>query len=110
MSHDGPISVYIMCSALGEAQEIARALVEERLAACCNILGQAKSIYRWEGAVETGAEFPVVAKTMGHNFDALAARVKALHGFSVPAITAWPIVETTPEYGAWIEENCRAVS
>ncbi|MCJ8191937.1 divalent-cation tolerance protein CutA [Sphingomicrobium aestuariivivum] len=100
-----PVSVFIMCSALGEAQEIARTLVEERHAACCNILGQAKSIYRWEGQIETGAEFPVIAKTTMDCTDALIARVKDLHGFSVPAITVWPIAKAPGDYHDWILEN-----
>ena len=105
MIDPSPCSVFIMCSSLGEAQQIARTLVEERHAACVNIMGQAKSIYRWEGQIETGAEFPIIAKTRMDATDALIARVKDLHGFSNPAITVWPIAKTTGDYAEWVAEN-----
>jgi periplasmic divalent cation tolerance protein len=105
MIDPSPCSVFIMCSTLVEAQQIARTLVEERHAACVNILGQAKSIYRWEEQIETGAEFPIIAKTRMDAADALIARVRDLHGFSNPAITVWPIAKTPVDYADWVAEN-----
>ncbi|WP_265571016.1 divalent-cation tolerance protein CutA [Sphingomicrobium nitratireducens] len=98
-------SAFILCTDLAEAQAIGRALVEERLAACVNILQPARSIYRWEGAIETASEVPIIAKTTLEAADALIARVKELHGYSVPAITLWPIAKLPDDYARWIEEN-----
>ena len=97
-----PISVYIVAADTAEAGRIAEALVGERLAACVNILGGVRSVYRWQGAVERADEVAMVAKTTQALFDALAARVKALHSYDTPAIVAWPIVAGDAAYLDWI--------
>ena len=96
------ISVYIVAADMAEADRIAEALVVERLAACVNILGIVRSVYRWQGAVERADEVAMIAKTTETLFDALATRVKALHSYYTPAIVAWPIVAGEAAYLDWI--------
>jgi len=96
------ISVYIITVDVAEAERIAEALVAERLAACVNILGDVRSVYRWQGAVERADEVAMIAKTTEALFDALNARVRALHSYDTPAIVAWPIVAGDAAYLDWI--------
>ena len=96
------ISVYIVAADNDEADRIAEALVAERLAACVNILGAVRSVYRWQGAVERADEVAMIAKTTEALFDALSTRVRALHSYDTPAIVAWPIVAGDAAYLDWI--------
>jgi periplasmic divalent cation tolerance protein len=98
----GKISVYIVAADNGEANRIADALVGERLAACVNILGSVRSVYRWQGQVERADEVALIAKTTSALFDSLAARVRQLHSFNTPAIVAWPVVAGDAAYLDWI--------
>ncbi len=98
----GHVSVYMTASSADEAETIARALVEDGLAACVNILGPIRSVYRWQGKVADAAEVALVAKTRSALFDALAARVRALHSYETPCIVAWPIEAGDAAYLAWI--------
>ena len=84
------------------AAEIARALVEERLAACGNVVPGLRSIYRWEGKLEDEAEALLVLKTTQARFEALKARVLALHPYAVPEVLALPVVAGSAPYLAWI--------
>ena len=99
----GIVSVYATFGSDEEAVTIARTLVEERLAACANILGRCRSIYRWEGAVEDGAEVAALFKTDGDKADLLIARLAELHSYEVPAAVVWPIAHALPAYVRWIE-------
>src|SRR5579859_2678509 len=96
------ISVYIVAADIDEADRIAEALVDERLAACVNILGGVRSVYRWQGAVERADEVAMIAKTAQGLFERLAARVRVLHSYDTPAIVAWPIVAGDAAYLDWI--------
>ena len=87
---------------MAQAERIAGTLVDERLAACVNILGGVRSIYRWRGAVERADEVAMIAKTTEALFGLLAARVRALHSYDTPAIVAWPIVAGDAAYLDWI--------
>jgi periplasmic divalent cation tolerance protein len=82
-------------------------LVEERLAACANIVSPLRSIYRWEGKIWDEKEWLLIIKTQQSTFEDLSKRVKALHSYSVPEIIALPIVEGSPAYLNWIEENTK---
>jgi periplasmic divalent cation tolerance protein len=84
------------------AAELARALVEERLAACGNVVPGVRSIYRWEGKVQDDAEALLVLKTTRARFEALRDRVLALHPYEVPEIVALPIEAGSARYLAWI--------
>jgi periplasmic divalent cation tolerance protein len=97
------ISVYIVAADHDEANRIADALVGEHLAACVNILGSVRSVYRWQGQVERADEVALIAKTSSSLFDSVTARVRALHSYDTPAIVAWPIVAGDIAYLDWIE-------
>ncbi len=84
------------------AAEIARALVEERLAACGNVVPGLRSIYRWEGKVQDDAEALLVLKTTRARFEALRDRVLALHPYEVPEVIALPVEAGSAAYLAWI--------
>ena len=96
------ISAYIVAADMAQAERIAGTLVDERLAACVNILGGVRSIYRWRGAVERADEVAMIAKTTEALFFSLAARVRAMHSYDTPAIVAWPIVAGDAAYLDWI--------
>lgn len=85
-----------------EAEKIAETLVEERLAACCNLVPAVRSIYRWEGQICRDAETMLVIKTRRENFEKLRARVKGLHSYTVPEIVALPIIAGHAPYLDWI--------
>ncbi len=85
-----------------DARSIARTLVEERLAACCNIIDRVESIYRWDGAVEEAAEVLVVIKTTDERFAAMSDRVAALHPYDVPELVALPVTAGSAPYLAWL--------
>lgn len=96
------LSVYVTAADAEEARRIGRALVEENLAACINILPGHTAIYRWEGKLEEGAECAFLAKTTVERFDALRARVRALHSYDLPCIVAFPAEKGDPEFLDWV--------
>ncbi len=87
------------------AERVAAVLVEERLAACAQVLGPVASTYRWAGAVETASEWYCFLKTTAVRLPALRARIRELHPYDVPEIIAIPILEGEPAYLRWIEES-----
>jgi periplasmic divalent cation tolerance protein len=101
------IVVFVTCGSEEEALKIARVLVEEKLAACANMVSPLRSIYRWEGKIWDEKEWLLIIKTQQSSFEDLSKRVKALHSYSVPEIIALPIVEGSPAYLTWIEENTK---
>jgi periplasmic divalent cation tolerance protein len=98
----GIVSVYATFADAGEAARIARILVEERLAACANILGPIRSIYRWEGKIEETNEVAALFKTRADVADRLIARLAELHSYEIPAAVVWPIGSALPAYDAWV--------
>ncbi len=96
------VTVYATFADAEEAGRVARALVEERLAACANVLAPCRSIYRWQGAVEDGQEVPAFFKTRAELAERLIARIAELHSYDVPAAMVWPIADVLPAYGAWV--------
>ena len=99
------IVVIVTASNEEEAAKIGKALVDERLAACANIVPNIRSIYRWEGKVQDEPEALMLIKTTEDMFEALAARVKELHSYSVPEIIALPIGAGSTDYLNWISES-----
>ena len=97
------VSVYAVFADADEAQRIARLAVEERLAACANILGPCRSVYRWRGAVEEADEVAAIFKARADKAGALTARIAELHSYDVPAIAVWPIDSAWPAYADWVE-------
>ncbi len=101
------VTVYAVFANAEEAERIGRTLVEERLAACVNILSPCLSIYRWEGAVESATETPALFKTTTDQADALIARVNEMHSYAVPAIAVWTIDRLPASYGDWVEASVK---
>ena len=98
-------SVYITTESLDEALAIGKALVEERLAACANVLEGVHSIYWWQGAVQEDREALLILKTRAALMDRLIERVKALHSYDCPCVVALPIEAGNPDYLAWVEKE-----
>jgi periplasmic divalent cation tolerance protein len=99
------ISVYAIFADAEEAERIGGAMVEERIAACVNILGPIHSIYRWKGAVETSDEVAAIFKTTEERAGLLITRIAALHSYDVPCVAAWPIEKILGAYADWIEDS-----
>jgi periplasmic divalent cation tolerance protein len=103
------IVVLVTCSSAKEARKIARALVEQRLAACVNVLrAPVQSVYRWKGKVESAKELLLVIKTTRKRFAALQRAVRVLHSYDVPEIIALPIADGSRDYLAWLSNSVRA--
>lgn len=94
--------VYVTASSIDEAMSIGRAVVSERLAACANALDGMRSVYWWQGALAEDAEAVLILKTSECCLPALIERIRALHSYETPCITAWPIATGNPDYLAWI--------
>lgn len=97
------VLVYITAESAEQAERIGRTLVEERLAACVNILPGMRSIYHWQGAIETASETVLLAKTRQSLAEALVARVTALHSYDTPCAVVLPITGGLPDFLSWIE-------
>lgn len=91
----------------GDHAALARALVEERLAACVNLLPPMESIYRWEGRIDSESERQVIIKTTGDRIAALWDRVRELHPYEVPEFVVLPILDGNEAYLRWIGESTR---
>lgn len=97
--------VHVTAPDIDVATRIARALVEEELAACCNVIPGVRAIYRWEGAIHEDAELLLVIKTRAEQLDALTRRVLELHPYALPEIIALPIVAGHAPYLAWVRSG-----
>ncbi|MGL4513149.1 MAG: divalent-cation tolerance protein CutA [Lacipirellulaceae bacterium] len=86
------------------AEAIATALVERRLAACAQVAGPIRSLYRWQGKVESADEWLVTAKTGPDRWDALCAAVVSLHSYETPEVIATPVTHALPAYAAWVAD------
>jgi periplasmic divalent cation tolerance protein len=100
--------VYMTAASRDEARKIGRALVEERLAACANLIDGMESIYWWEGKLTEDREAVLIAKTQAERVPALIERVKQLHSYSVPCIVALPILAGNPAYLGWLAAETEA--
>lgn len=97
--------VLCTCASLEEGRRVARDLVENKLAACVNLVSGVESLYRWRGAVETAAETLLIVKTTAARFGALRARILEIHGYDVPEVVAVPIAEGSPAYLSWLTDQ-----
>jgi len=98
--------VLVTCRSAKEAERIARALVDARLAACGNILRTpTRSVYRWKNKVESAREVLLLLKTSRGRFTKLQAEIKQLHSYEVPEIIAIPVAAGSPGYLAWLSES-----
>lgn len=103
------VLVYVTAGSRAEALEIGRACVEERLAACANVLGEIASLFWWEGKVQEESETPLILKTRPDLVAPLITRIKALHSYSVPCVVAVPIIEGNPDFLDWIVKETALV-
>lgn len=99
------VSVYCIFADEDEARRIGRLVVEEGLAACANILGTCRSIYRWEWRIEEASEVPALFKTTTEGAERLMLRLQQLHSYDVPAIVVWPIADVPLAYARWVEDQ-----
>lgn len=96
------VFVYVTAPSARAAEKIGAAVVEEGLAACANVMGPARSVFRWEGKVERAQEAVLILKTRKSRIAALTRRIKALHSYAVPCVVALPIVGGNADFLAWI--------
>ena len=106
---DAIVSVYSTFASEDEARRVARQLVNERLAACANVLAPCHSIYRWQGKVEEASEVPVIFKTRAATAERLLTRIDELHSYDVPAAVVWPIGDALDEYRRWVLDQTNVV-
>lgn len=99
--------LYITTAKVEEARRIGKALVDERLAACANIVPGLESIYRWQGEVVEDKEILLVLKTRAELVEAAIAKVKELHSYTCPCIVALPILTGNPAYLDWLGAETR---
>ncbi|XP_060546115.1 protein CutA isoform X2 [Pantherophis guttatus] len=97
-------AAFVTCPNETVAKDIARALVERRLAACVNVLPHVTSIYRWKDAVEEDAEVLLMIKTRSSRVSALAEYVRSVHPYEVAEVISVPIQQGNPPYLRWVEE------
>ena len=94
--------VYVTTGDEAEADRIAATVVEERLAACANVIPGMRSVYRWQGKVERGQETVLILKTTGALSAQLIARIKALHSYEVPCVVTLVVEGGNPDFLAWV--------
>ena len=97
------IVVLSTCATEDEAAKLARVLVEARVAACVTMVPGARSVYRWQGAIETAAECLLIIKSSRRLFEPLRTALENAHPYDVPEVLALPVVEGAPNYVNWLE-------
>jgi periplasmic divalent cation tolerance protein len=101
------IVVLSACATAEEAERIARALLEKRLAACVNVLPGARSLYHWRGAIEESAEWLVLIKSRRELFPELRGEIERLHSYEVPEVLALTVVDGAPAYLDWMGQELK---
>jgi periplasmic divalent cation tolerance protein len=102
-----PIVVLSTCATEEEAEKLARVLLDERLAACVNVIPRIRSYYRWKGAIESADECLLVVKSSRELFSSLRAVLEKEHSYEVPELLALPVVEGSANYMNWLIANLR---
>ena len=99
--------IYMTMTDAAEARAVARALLEERLVACANMIDNVSSMYWWEGAMQEDTEVVVIAKTTAALVPAVVDRVKELHSYDCPCVVSCALEDGNPEFLEWIESVSR---
>jgi periplasmic divalent cation tolerance protein len=99
------IVVLTTCESQEQAQTLARHLIEQRLAACVNILPGARSVYRWKDKIEDAAEFVLVIKSRRDVFAKLREAIGNLHSYEIPEVIALPVVDGSDAYLGWMDRE-----
>jgi len=102
---DEPMVVFMTASSKDEARQLAEMLVEQRLAACVQIIPELESVYRWQGKIERQAEVLLIAKTVSGKFAELETQVRAVHSYETPEIVAFPLTDGSRPYLEWLSES-----
>jgi periplasmic divalent cation tolerance protein len=97
--------LYVTASNCEEARVLGRTAVQERLAACANVVGKIESFYHWDGKLEEGEESLLILKTHALRLESLTRRLRALHSYACPAIVAVPITGGNPEFLRWVQRE-----
>lgn len=97
--------LYVTAASREEAFAIGRALVEDRLAACANVMPGMTSLYWWDGKIEEGSEVVLILKTRANLTDRATARIRALHSYSCPCVVVLPIEGGNPDYLDWLRQE-----
>jgi periplasmic divalent cation tolerance protein len=105
---DPLVLVYVTAPTPRAAERLALAVIEEGLAACANVIGPVRSVFRWKGKIEREREAVLILKTRRSRIGALTRRIKALHTYTVPCVVALPILGGNEEFLAWIGAETRA--
>jgi len=100
-----PEHILVLCACGSEAEEIAAHLVDRNLAACVNISSPVRSIYRWQGKVESAPEWLLTVKTRRERFEDISAAIQSLHSYELPEIIALPITAGFAPYLKWITQS-----
>jgi periplasmic divalent cation tolerance protein len=101
------VVIFITAGSMSEAKKIGHALVEEKLAACSNIISPINSIYNWQGKICDDKEALMIFKTKKKLFKQIVKRVEELHSYDVPEIIAMPIIEGSSKYLSWVNEETK---
>ncbi len=99
------IVVLTTCESADEASQIARVLVEKKIAACVNILPGAKSVYRWKDKIEEASEILLIIKSRRDLFDAIRTEIAKIHTYELPELIAVPIVDGSETYLSWLDRE-----
>lgn len=99
------IIVLTTCGSEEEGRRIARGLVEKRLAACVNLAGGVRSVYRWKGAIEEDAEHLLIIKSRRDLFERLCGELEALHPYELPEVVALAVVDGSEAYLGWLDRE-----
>ena len=101
------IVVLSACATAEEAERIARALLDKRLAACVNVLPGARSLYHWRGAIEESAEWLLLIKSRRELFDELRGEIERLHSYEGPEVLALAVMDGSPAYLDWMRRELK---
>jgi periplasmic divalent cation tolerance protein len=104
---DPLVLVYVTAPDARAAERLGSAVVVEGLAACANVIGAVRSVFRWKGKIERAREHVVILKTRRSRVAALTRRIKALHSYTVPCVVALPILGGNKDFLAWIGAETR---
>jgi|SRR5580698_8649688 periplasmic divalent cation tolerance protein len=99
------IVVLTTCESADEASQIARVLVEKKIAACVNIMPGVKSVYRWKEKIEEASEVLLIIKSRRDLFDAIRTEIAKIHTYELPELIALPIVDGSETYLAWLDRE-----
>ena len=104
------IVVLATCANEKEAEKLARALLEDRVAACVSVIPRMRSFYHWKGEIDSSQEFLLLVKTSRDLFPALRTQIEKLHPYELPEVVALPVVAGSDNYLTWLQANLRGAS